>query len=72
MMHDDYIQEYLEMLIVTLAEDVWSPGNLEQFVFTDYGIAFNDEYPMFIEEYRAKISPDVSLNHKDNDWWWDS
>lgn len=71
MMIDEHIQDYLEMLFVSLGEDVWRPGE-EQFVFTRYGMDFNNEYPIFTDGYRAKISPDISLKQDGDDWWWNS
>ena len=72
MMQEDEIQNYLEMLFVALGEDVWCPGNYQAFVFTRYGEAFNENYPLFTEQYKANVTPDVSLNHDEVDWWWDT
>ncbi|MEA3450308.1 MAG: hypothetical protein U9Q83_00225, partial [Bacteroidota bacterium] len=73
MMDDDELENYAEMILVTLGEDVWTPGNMKPFVFTKYGEAFNEEYNcMFSEPYKIHVSPDISLNHDDVDWWWSS
>jgi len=72
MMEENELQNYIEMLFVTLGEDVWCPGNLKPFVFTKYGEKFNEDYQLFSEEYKVSVSPDVSLNHDAVDWWWDT
>jgi len=72
MMVEDELQNYIEMMFVALGEDVWCPGNYNPFVFTKYGESFNDAYPLFTEPYKVKVSPDVSLNHDEVDWWWDT
>jgi hypothetical protein len=71
MMQEEEIQNYLEMLIVALGEDVWCPGNYRPFVFTKYGETFNDYYPLFVETYKVIVTPDIRLNHDEIDWWWD-
>ena len=72
MMIEDELENYVEMMFVSLGEDVWCPGNSKPFVFTKYGELFNENYPLFTEPYRVTVSPDVSLDHDDVDWWWNT
>ena len=66
---EDLIQEYLEMLLIALGEDVWAPGG-QQFLFSRFGEQFNSAYPIFTEQYRAKVFPNISLKTDGKDWWW--
>ena len=65
------VNQYMEFLFTILGEDVWYPGN-EQFVFSDFGFAFNERYKLFTEPWNVTISLDVSLNHDETHWWFDT
>ena len=69
---NERLQNYIEMMFVSLGEDVWNPSKVLPFIFTKYGETFNETYPLFNEEWRVTVSPDVSINHDEVDWWWDS
>lgn len=67
----DKINQYMDFLFLVLSEDVWLPGG-EQFVFSEYGTKFNQTYHLNTEKWSCTVSPDVSINHDKNDWWFDT
>ena len=72
MINVDELENYIEMLIVELGEDVWCPGNYRPFIFTKYGETFNENYSIFTEKYKVNVSSDITLNHDEVDWCWDT
>ena len=67
----DKINLYMKSLFILLAEDIWLPGG-EQFVSSEYGQQFNNTYALFDGKWNFTVSPDVSLNHDETEWWFDT
>lgn len=65
------INEIVSFLDVVFSEDDWVLGN-EQFIFSDYGKAFDSVYGFSNNSIRVSITPDVSLAMDGKDWWWDT